>query len=230
MWQVLSSQSDCPLMKEDTMTETTTTVPTTLLRDGLRAVIPGASTDKTMPVLNAVRLTLTRESLTLHATDRYVLMEYVAEIPDDERTDAEGEVTFTLALDDAKALVKATPTRPNAWDRVALTVAAGATEYATPILTAALTGGPTFTFAANEGEFPQVRRLFPENGDFKVEGALGLGHKQLSQLLTASKHLDKSAALAFTAGDTPTKPVVATVEGVDAWRGLIMPRRLSTAR
>ena len=204
-------------------------VPTTLLRDGLRAVIPGASTDKTLPVLNAVRLTLTRESLALHATDRYVLMEYVVAIPEDERTDVEGEVTFTLGLDDAKALVKATPTRPNAWDRVTLTVTAGATEHSALTMTAALTAGPTFTFTANDGEFPAVRRLFPENEDFKVEGALGLGHRQLSQLMTASKHLDKNATLAFTAGDTPTKPIVATVEGVNAWRGLIMPRRLCAA-
>lgn len=207
------------------------TVPTTLLRDGLRAVIPGASTDKTLPVLNAVQLTLTRESLTLHATDRYVLMEYVVTIPEDERTGDEGAaaVTFTLGLDDAKALVKATPTRPNAWDRVTLTVTAGATEYSALTMTAALTAGPTFTFTANDGEFPAVRRLFPENEDFRVEGALGLGHKQLSQLMTASKHLDKNATLAFTAGDTPVKPIVATVEGVDAWRGLIMPRRLRAA-
>ena len=203
-------------------------VPVAALRDGLRAVIPGASTDKTLPVLNAVQLTLTRESLTLHATDRLVLMEYVATIPEDERGLYAGapDVTFTLALDDAKALVKATPARPNAWDRATLTVTAGAALT----MTAALTAGPTFTFTAHDGEFPPVRRLFPENGDFKIEGALGLGHGQLSQLLTASKHLGKNPTLTFTAGDTPIKPIVATVEGVDAWRGLIMPRRLSTAR
>lgn len=210
--------------------ETTITVPMTTLRDGLRAVIPGASTDRSLPILNAVQLTLTRESLTLHTTDRYVLMEYVVTIPEDERTFTEGEVKFTLALDDAKALVKATPTRPNAWDRATLGVTAGATEYSARTLTAALIAGPVFTFTATEGEFPPVRRLFPENEDFKVEGALGLGHKQLSQLMTASKHLGKNPTLAFTAGDTPTKPIVATVEGVDAWRGLIMPRRLNVAR
>lgn len=207
-------------------------VPVTALRDGLRAVIPGASTDRVVPVLNAVRLTLTRESLTLHATDRYVLMEYVVTIPEDERGLDAGapDVTFTLSLEDAKALVKATPTRPNAWDRATLTVTAGATEYSAPTLTAALTAGPTFTFTAIEGDYPTVRRLFPENTDPKVDGLLGLGHKQLSQLMTATKHLSKNPTLILAAGSEAHKPVVMTAEGVDAWRGLIMPRRLSTAR
>lgn len=205
-------------------------VPTSALRDALRAVIPGASTDKTLPVLNALQLTFTRDAVTLHSTDRYVLMEYVVAIPEDERTADEDapEVKFTLTLEDAKALVKAMPTRPMAWDRVTLTVRESATAYTERTMTAALTAGPTFTLTAAAGEFPLVRRLFPDNADPKIDGLLGLGHKQLTQLMTASKHLDKNPTLALAAGTESHKPVIVTVEGVDAWRGLIMPRRLAS--
>lgn len=210
-------------------TATTATVSTAGLRDALRAVIPGASTDKTLPVLNAVQVTLTHDAVTLHSTDRYVLMEYTITVPEGDRTiDADAApVAFTLTLDDAKSIVKATPARPAEWLRAVPTVTEGATQYDPKVMTVALTGGATFTFRAAEGEFPAARRLFPDNTEPKIDGLLGLGHKQLGQIMTASKHLDKNAALVFAAGPEAHKPVVVTVEHNDAWRGLIMPRRLS---
>ena len=194
-------------------------VPMSDLRDGLRSVLPG--TDKpatTTPILSAAHVKITPDGLILQTTDRRVAMEYTVPLGDGEAPDQ--EAGFTMRLEDAQAIVKAIPARGPAFT-VALTALGGGD------LVVDLGRWSSLTLAAVEGEFPPIERLFKENPDPKLEGPLGLGVRQLTQLTTATKHLAKDPGLIFTPGSTSTEPVMVSLQEPAPWRALIMPRRLN---
>lgn len=194
---------------------TSTTIPMADLRDGLRAVIPGADVNSTTtPILNAVNLRFHLDTLTFQSTDRRVAMEYTLD------TATEGmDASFTMRLDDAKAIVKAIPAR--AQGGALLEIQEDGSLFVGLV-------GQQFILTAVDGEFPEIARLFKADQERKIDGPLSLGIKQLTQLTTASKHLGKDPALRFSAGSTPTEPVMVTAvnsQGQPPWRALIMPRR-----
>ena len=195
---------------------TTITLPAQTLRTALASALPCASKDRTLPILNAVRLVVEVGEFKAMSTDRFSISRYSAI----EHVKAEGEGAITLAVADTKALIAAIPkpNRINRADEVSLTIEDGK-------LTVALIGA-TLTYTGVDGDYPAIERLIPD-GDDNTIGRVGLNHSTLKQMTDCVKALDaRNSALVFTPGESNTKPIRLTVEDAPEWTGLIMPMRI----
>lgn len=108
------------------------TLPAGELVRAVRNVQPFAGSDVTLPVLMCVRVTLSESgSLTLVATDRYMMGRTVVEVSEHLHASHSGAGAVTLPADCVKTLAAVKATRH--WELVTLTVAAdGAVTLALP--------------------------------------------------------------------------------------------------
>ena len=180
----------------------------------LKAVIPHASADKTLPLLNSVNID--PRGGKVRATDRYTLGE--STFKPDENTDLpEGTVTISLA--DAKTLAKV-PGTP--------VISYGFSNVHLPTVTFDYrsTGGPSYTFAAVGGEYPNLDRLFSDVADAEPTEAVALNLTYLARFdakhLKRNRHDNGPGRLTFYGSN---KPVLIRFE--DHFRGLIVPVRFS---
>lgn len=179
----------------------------------LKAVLPHASTDKTLPLFNGVNID---PSGTVRATDRFTLGESTFTPDENTSSDLYGR-TFTLNLADAKTLAKVPGTPVISFDDADATVPAVTFDYR-PI------GGPTYTFSTVGGEYPNLDRLFREVEDAEATETVALNLTYLARF--DAKHLkrgrwsDSHGRFTFYG---PNKPVLIRFE--DHFRGLIVPVR-----
>lgn len=195
----------------------TITLPAQTLRTALASVLPCTSKDRTLPILNAVRLVIGAGEFKAMATDRFSISRYSAI----EHVKTEGEGAITLAATDAKALIAAIP-KPNRLNRADEASLAIEDDKLTITLI-----GASLTYTGVEGDYPPIERLIPDNDDNTI-GRVGLNHAILKQMTDCVKALNtRNSALVFTPGENNTKPIRLTVENAPEWTGLIMPMRIA---
>lgn len=182
----------------------------------LKAVLPHASTDKTLPMLNSVNID---PSGTVRATDRYTLGVSTFTPNENTSSDLYGR-TFTLSLADAKTLAKVPGTPVVSFDDAGATTTPAVTFDYRP------TGGPVYTFATVEGEYPNLDRLFREVEDAEATETVALNLTYLARFdakhLRRSRYDNTSGRLTFYG---PNKPVLIRFD--DHFRGLIVPVRFA---
>ena len=135
------------------MTTPKITVDATGLRNILSNAAIFASTDTTLPVLNTVRLTWEPGTATVvaEATDRYLAARAHAPVT----TDADTE-PFTAVIPTSAVKMLVAGLRPFKFGAVTLT-----TAQAGAALTVTFPDGSAQTVALEQGDYPNVRKLFP---------------------------------------------------------------------
>jgi DNA polymerase III sliding clamp (beta) subunit (PCNA family) len=186
------------------------------LADALANVLPHADNNGMLPILGAVRVEVEAAGLvTFVATDRYTLaMQVKLALPDTDIIPG----AFAVARTDVVDLVK----MAKAAKLGAVTLAHdGACS-----LTVTAPGTST-TRQTVDGEFPKYRSLLPD-GDPVPTAVIGLAPANLAKFakLQQGGRSNKHAALVCTFRGA-TKPVEVTVSGLDGFRAIVMPVRLS---
>lgn len=142
----VSKYPDFPLFQ----TEVSRTVAAGDLRAALRRVSTAASTDESLPILNTVRVELISAGLDFLATDRYRLAQDCVD------GEGEGEGSFQLKLKIAKALDRFLVGEP---------VVIGLADKWVSIVT----DNVTFRVMTMDGDYPNLRPLFPTEVTAQVE-------------------------------------------------------------
>lgn len=181
----------------------------------LKAVLPHASTDKTLRLFNAVNI---NPSGVVRATDRYTLGESQY-TPDENTSSYLFGRAFTLSLADAKTLAKVPGTPVISFDDADATTPTVTFDYRP-------TGGPSYTFATVEGEYPNLDRLFREVEDAEATETVALNLTYLARFdakhLKRGRYNNEPGRLTFFGSN---KPVL--IQYDDHFRGLIVPVRFS---
>lgn len=172
----------------------------------LTAVLPHAGTDKTLPMLRAIKFEAGDGYLTLIATNRYTLGTY--------RLEWNGpDVDVLLELDDAKELL-AYVKKVKLVPFVNLEFRDGEVEAFD------LVRRQTFPLMLNV-EFVRWRAVMPGTDEHEGFPAIGLNPAFLASFVKASK---RNEPIILKFGASPVKPV--RVEVGDNFIGLIMPVRM----
>lgn len=157
---------------------TTFTVPARMLALTLRAVLPHASTDKTLPILNSVRFRVTGGELMIDATDRYSIgRATLVATPGEDATNA----GFVLPLDDAKRIVAAYKTADQYVE---------ATVTLDGVTVTVKTHDSTIVATTVESEYPQIDRIV-EGFTPAEAGTFGATPKMLEKF--AGRHIARDA-------------------------------------
>lgn len=200
------------------MTATWTATPQQVERV-IAAVLPHASDDKTLPVINCVRLELSAHSFLATATDRYSLGVCRASLADwDDKAKKAKKVVASLRPEDIKrlfAFLRPNRTSPAVWTLTAST------------LSVAANGGDSLTISTTEtGDgYPNWRALFTATASRDVEPGA-----EMAFTPRVVDHFHKTAkALGHVHMHwhfvTPLKPVVVQVG--EEFVGMLMPCRIS---
>lgn len=212
-----------------------TTITTSIdrLRRALDGTIPFASSDTTLPLLNAVHVKVEGERLQVAATDRYAAATYRlhrgarAEDGDEFVADDGAAAEVAIAVQDAKALLRTAKTykRRAAHQEVMITI----DEERPGGASFDFLDGPTVAVTGVEGDYPPIARLFPagerlaESTQSEVifNATFAAKVHKAAHALTANRHTGVHLRL----NTDGVKPAVFDVEEDEHWRGLLMPMR-----
>lgn len=183
-----------------------------------------ASTDATVPMLNAVRLETVADGDTVNllaiATDRFTLGV--------SRATAAGDagIGITIGANGVKTVLRMAKTavRAQSWRRVTIEISDDNRDIAFGFNT-----GESVTVRASDDEFPRWRQLLPadDTGMDAVTAGLGLDPAKLAQFAKVrGKHetMQLFARVTTHREHTSLGPVYVTIG--DNFIGLIMPKRV----
>lgn len=176
------------------------------------ASLSGAtSADKFTPILTAIKVTLTPETVTAVATDRYIAARLATPLGDVVHTVSYAGSTFYLNAADATMLAKLKTGGMFTWDDE------------TREVTAEMVNGSRFTLHAVDGNYPPVERLIPsDTADHDIPAGVGLNPTVFAKLAKFSLPGEKAAELkkaAYRLGvekltdSRKSGPIVATRNG-----------------
>lgn len=226
----------------------TITIPAEGLRWALRAAITAAARQDVTPVLCAVHFAIKGGKLSIAATDRYRVHEAVIDIPKDA---PEGE--FLMHRDQAQWILANfhKPLRSYTDQMIRLEWTGGdatakISSKSTPaerrraagvisveVLASSAEGAPSFRYEleAVKGNFPPVRRLFPENfDDAERVVEVALSPNLMARLADLTRHRGEPLRFVMPrVADGKAQPVVVQ-NGDGTARALIQPNIMFTAR
>lgn len=203
------------------MTSFTITVPSAAsLSEVLASTLPFADSDASLPVLCALEITAAADRLEVAATDRHVLgiTGTAASVEGDA-------VPFLVPSKLATALVRSLKTQRHAEITITADVVRGRVGRIT--VAAPDTGWQESHTLEEIGEFPKVRKLFPEEGTTGPGvSVIGLDPLLLAKFakVKVSGGARPAARLSLTAERKPVR-----VDIGEDFRGLIMPCALPAA-
>ena len=158
-----------------------------LLASTLTAIasLSGAtSTDKFTPILTSIRVTVTPETVTAVATDRYIAARLTTPLCDVAHTVSDTGSTFYLNAADATMLAKLKTGGMFTWNEE------------TREVTAEMDNDSRFTLHAVNGNYPRVERLIPsESADHDIPAGVGLNPTTFAKLAKFSLPGEKAAEL-----------------------------------
>lgn len=204
----------------DSTTATQTIVKVQDLRKAIKSALPAASKGSDVPILNTVRFVAKGGTLTILATDRYVVSRFVIDL------DSHDDWTFTMRATDAKNLATMIPASGISDATLTLT----RTEGFASLTTETLHGN--FTHHEVAGDYPAVERLILDIDKVRNNGipdVFAFGGAKLAQVVAMAKALGKSSnpEVRFHGGDKSHQRVLLTSAEDVRWSGLIMPRRIA---
>jgi hypothetical protein len=194
-------------------------LPTSALHDLLVPVLPHASVDKTLPVLNAVRIEVANDALLAIATDRYTVA--ITRRPLDE---PHPDAAITIPRREAAAMLRMFPHSRD--DDPGLTLDIGDTLRIDSETENRLTIQPV---VAEPGEldpgylgYPRWRKLIGKYLHRDAEGVTGVSlNANFMQRWAAARRY--GVPLRFVLGSQPTEPVL--VVAGEHFLGMWMPVR-----
>ena len=178
------------------------------------------SADKFTPILTAIRVTVTPETVTAVATDRYIAARLTTPLGDVAHTVSDVGSTFYLNAADATMLAKLKAGGMFTWNDE------------TREVTAEMDNASRFTLHAVEGNYPPVERLIPnESAECDIPAGVGLNPTTFAKLakfaLPGEKAADlKKAAYRLGMGELTDSrksgPIVATRGGGGSYLTVIV--------
>ena len=180
------------------------------------ASLSGAtSTDTFTPILSAIKVTVTPETVTAIATDRYIAARLTTPLGDVTHTVSDTGSTFYLNATDATMLAKLKTGGMLTWNDE------------TREVTAEMDNHSRFTLHAVDGHYPSVERLIPnESAECDIPAGVGLNPTTFAKLAKFSLPGEKPADLKHAAyrlgiekltGSHKSGPIVATRSGVGSY-------------
>jgi DNA polymerase III sliding clamp (beta) subunit (PCNA family) len=194
-------------------TRTDVTVNASELLNILTKVSAFASTDRTIPMLNAVRLEASDGVLIAMATDRYVAA--IMTLP----YEGNGSFVFHASLADVKtllAIVKRT-------DRYATSPVALSVSDGYPATLHVKTYDGTSTFRDETADFPKLRAIVPDARKDSPIDAIAVDPKLLARFSKVATKDNQPLRLHFTGSLKPIRLEIGT-----DFVGLIMPMRVAS--
>lgn len=185
------------------------------------ASLSGAtSADKFTPILSAIKVTVTPETVTAVATDRYIAARLTTPLGEVAHTVSDTGSTFYLNAADATMLAKLKTGGMFTWNDE------------TREVTAEMDNNSRFTLHAVDGNYPSVERLIPnESAECDIPAGVGLNPTIFAKLakfaLPGEKAADlKKAAYRLGMGDLTDSrksgPIVATRSGGGSYLTVIV--------
>ena len=185
------------------------------------ASLSGAtSTDTFTPILSAIKVTVTPETVTAVATDRYIAARLTTPLGDVAHTVSDVGSTFYLNAADATMLAKLKAGGMFTWNDETREVTAEMDNHA------------RFTLHAVDGDYPSVERLIPdESAECDIPAGVGLNTTIFAKLakfaLPGEKPADlKQAAYRLGMGELTDSrksgPIVATRGGGGSYLTVIV--------
>lgn len=180
-----------------------------------------ACKDDTLPSICALHVELDGDTVTVTATDRYVLSQETAAAAEGS---ADGAGSFLLSTDDAKAML-----RVKGWDSimpVTVTYDAGSGK-----VTFDLAGGAAGTqvYPTVAGEFPRVRHLLEIKPADEVPAVIGFNPEYLAKFgkvrVAEWRPRSYNATPMVMTMTAPHRPVMVKIG--ESFRGMIMPVRVT---
>lgn len=189
------------------------------------ASLSGAtSTDKFSPILSVIKVTLTPETVTAVATDRYIAARLTTPLGDVTHTVSDAGSTFYLNAADATMLAKLKTGGMLTWNDE------------TREVTAEMDNHSRFTLHAVDGNYPPVERLIPsDTADHDIPAGVGLNPTTFAKLAKFSLPGEKAADLkgvAYRLGiekltdSRKSGPIVATRSGGGSYLTVIVQPNL----
>lgn len=189
------------------------------------ASLSGAtSTDKITPILSVIKVTLTPETVTAVATDRYIAARLTTPLGDVAHTVSDTGSTFYLNAADATMLAKLKTGGMFTWNEETREVTAEMDNHA------------RFTLHAVDGNYPPVERLIPnESADHDIPAGVGLNPTTFAKLAKFALPGEKAADLkkaAYRLGiekltdSRKSGPIVATRSGSGSYLTVIVQPNL----
>lgn len=142
------------------------------------------SADKSTPILTAIRVTVTPETVTAVATDRYIAARLTTPLGEVAHTVSDAGSTFYLNATDATMLAKLKTGGMFTWNDETREVTAEMDNHA------------RFTLHAVDGNYPPVERLIPdESADYDIPAGVGLNPATFAKLAKFALPGEKPAEL-----------------------------------
>lgn len=189
---------------------TTAYVPASTLA-AIASLSGATSADKFTPILSAIQVTVTPETVTAVATDRYIAARLTTPLEDVAHTVSDTGSTFYLNATDATMLSKLKVGGMLTWNDE------------TREVTAELDNNSRFTLYAVPGNYPAVERLIPnDTAEHDIPAGVGLNPATFAKLAKFSLPGEKAADLkkaAYRLGiekltdSRKSGPIVATRNG-----------------
>lgn len=182
------------------------------------------SADKFTPILSVIKVTLTPETVTAVATDRYIAARLTTPLGEVTHTVSDTGSTFYLNAADATMLSKLKAGGMLTWNDE------------THEVTAEMDNHSRFTLHAVDGNYPPVERLIPdESADHDIPAGVGLNPTIFAKLAKFSLPGEKPAELKKAAYQLGIKnvtdshksgPIVATRSGGGSYLTVIVQPNL----
>lgn len=210
------------------------------LDGALRTAMVAASTDATLPILNAVAITVTGAgNLVVQSTDRYMLVRALLENEGDPAQEWDlgdlGSTPAVVSLGQCKTLLAWLKGLGRMGDKISLKVSVYADR-----MTLTWCDGTSYPVLLTDGDYPRIASLIEDKWPAEGEGVncYGLNGANLDKLGKLGKLCGKHGNLlirtADTTSDTYSKPVHFRGGGdyksvAPKFDGLVMPVRIPTA-
>lgn len=194
------------------------TVPGKELRVALEVLAPMAATGFDVKMLAAVHLRANSEKVTLSATDRYGIGQWIL-----TPTEQDGDVNVAIATSDVKRILTLLPALRKRDEDYPVTISVDGDR-----ITVETENGDRVIATHVEGKTPNFDALFPdERGELAI---ITLAPEKLSRFTAAQRRIAQWEPVHRHSGMRLSlvglhKAVVIGFPGLDQFRGLLMPMR-----
>lgn len=137
----------------------------------IASLAAATGTDKITPILSVIKITVTPETVTAVATDRYIAARLTTPLGDVAHTTTDTGSTFYLNAADATRLAKLKTSGMFTWDDETREVTAETDNHS------------RFTLTALNGNYPPIERLIPSDAaEYDIPAGVGLNPTTFAKL------------------------------------------------
>lgn len=186
----------------------------------IASLAAATGTDKITPILSVIKITVTPETVTAVATDRYIAARLTTPLGDVAHTTTDTGSTFYLNAADATRLAKLKTSGMFTWDDETREVTAETDNHS------------RFTLTALNGNYPPIERIIPnETAEYDIPAGIGFNPTmfgRLAKLALPDETPASAKKAAYRLGierspeSTKSAPIVATRSGGGSYLTVIV--------